>query len=61
MILTDEQQKVCNMLITKGYIITRNSLWPIYENPQTGTRIQVATDGRQIEAGYTVPTEQWQK
>lgn len=51
--MTDVQQAVCRFLMEdKGYIIERAGCWPLLRNPETGTLIQVAFDGRQVEAGY---------
>ena len=53
--MADAQQEVINYLKSLGYVIVRECHWPVLEHPSTGTRIRVACDGTQHEAGYSKP------
>jgi len=50
--MIDPQQETIDMLVSQGYVIERNSVWPVYWHPVTGTTVAVDFEGRQIEAGY---------
>lgn len=50
--MSDPQKETINLLESKGYVLERDSVWPIYTHPDTGCRIQIAFDGRQVNVGY---------
>ena len=50
--MTKEQQRVVRFLESKGYVVIRECLWPLLWNQETGTRVSIAFDGRQVEEGY---------
>jgi hypothetical protein len=51
--MTDPQQDSIDLLESQGYELETPSIWPVYRNPETGSYVQVAFDGRIIPRGFS--------
>ena len=50
--MTAAQKRTVDFLKTIGYTVSRDCVWPILCNDETGKQVQVDFTGRQVDAGY---------
>jgi hypothetical protein len=50
--MNNPQQDAIEMLEGQGYVLIRESVWPEYRHPDTGSHVQVDFSGRVIPKGW---------